>query len=664
MRFNNALFDPASSALTGAFRDIYQKARQEVARKNRQGYVCVTAVRGNMQKGRKDLQERCLEIMATNIRREIHAGYRPCDIAVLTRFNATAQNVIDYISCLFAGSDDPLLRNVRIVSDDALALGKSPAVRFMVSVLRFCAMPPEPPLSERESDGKTPRITRRDILMLINRYEYNVNGNMLPAEALEDAMANFTVMPDITENFDSTAAYSLQSLVEQITRLLSEERRRDEAMFISAFQDLVADYCESNDPDIHSFLQWWDSAGCGSKVSAPADENAIRVMTAHKSKGLEFRCVHVPDAAWDFVKFKDLEWFDTSGLGAEIPCSLPPVYPFVPKSWMSLTPLKERYESRVAEQTLDELNVLYVTLTRAVDELIVSYPAPSKPRKEISTTGDFLDASRSALMKAGVDFSDVQVEIDRELFPPDDGSASSADGEMDVKTGIEYSSFTVGHALPHALESEEEARKTLEPERYFKMPPYYSLPRTDLWRQLRIETPGETVEEMLQRTSEVAVESSRPDTDKEKGALEAVMARMLRTVFTSGQLGKSASRLVASGAADKAMADEAVERLRRQIESDGLIRSWFEGYDHCRPYAVYTVEYHDALRRLPGVRIVWHTDGQVDAILCTPEADATPTADGFGFPLKAVRHFLDIQGHDKVRCFVWNLATGTVIPLR
>ena len=664
VRFNNALFDPASSALTGAFRDIYQKARQEVARKNRQGYVCVTAVRGNMQKGRKDLQERCLEIMATNIRREIHAGYRPCDIAVLTRFNATAQNVIDYISCLFAGSDDPLLRNVRIVSDDALALGKSPAVRFMVSVLRFCAMPPEPPLSERESDGKTPRITRRDILMLINRYEYNVNGNMLPAEALEDAMANFTVMPDITENFDSTAAYSLQSLVEQITRLLSEERRRDEAMFISAFQDLVADYCESNDPDIHSFLQWWDSAGCGSKVSAPADENAIRVMTAHKSKGLEFRCVHVPDAAWDFVKFKDLEWFDTSGLGAEIPCSLPPVYPFVPKSWMSLTPLKERYESRVAEQTLDELNVLYVTLTRAVDELIVSYPAPSKPRKEISTTGDFLDASRSALMKAGVDFSDVQVEIDRELFPPDDGSASSADGEMDVKTGIEYSSFTVGHALPHALESEEEARKTLEPERYFKMPPYYSLPRTDLWRQLRIETPGETVEEMLQRTSEVAVESSRPDTDKEKGALEAVMARMLRTVFTSGQLGKSASRLVASGAADKAMADEAVERLRRQIESDGLIRSWFEGYDHCRPYAVYTVEYHDALRRLPGVRIVWHTDGQVDAILCTPEADATPTADGFGFPLKAVRHFLDIQGHDKVRCFVWNLATGTVIPLR
>lgn len=87
----------------------------------------------------------------------------------------------------------------------------------------------------------------------------------------------------------------------------------------------------------------------------------------------------------------------------------------------------------------------------------MSYPAPSKPRKEISTTGDFLDASRSALMKAGVDFSDVQVEIDRELFPPDDGSASSADGEMDVKTGIEYSSFTVGHALPHALERDRKS---------------------------------------------------------------------------------------------------------------------------------------------------------------------------------------------------------------
>lgn len=142
------------------------------------------------------------------------------------------------------------------------------------------------------------------------------------------------------------------------------------------------------------------------------------------------------------------------------------------------------------------------------------------------------------------------------------------------------------------------------------------------------------------------------------------MARMLRTVFTYGQLEKSACRLVASGAADKAIADEAVERLRCQIESDVLIRSWFGGYDLCRPYAVYTVEYHDELRRLPGVRIVWHTDGQVDAILCSTEADASPMADGFGFPLKAVRRFLATQGHYKVRCFVWNLATGTVIPLR
>lgn len=665
--FNNALFDPASSEITGAYPDIYRNARQEIAPKNRdrQGYVSVMAVRGNVRRERDFLFDICLANMAKNIVRQLRAGYRPCDIAVLARYKRTASAAIDYLANLFAASDDPLLSGVRIVSDDALSVGKSPSVRFIVSVLRFYAMPPEPSKAASDAEAEAAAdeekpvrryLTRREIAMMVNRFEYNVNSSMAPGDALRDAVESFGSVPDFTEAFDPTASYSLQSLVEQIVATMSGERCREENMFISAFQDLVADYCETNDPDIHSFLQWWDVGGLRSLVAAPADEKAIRVMTIHKSKGLEFRCVHVPDASWDFVRFMDLEWFETEDIKGVLPSTLPELYPFVPSKWMVTTPLREQYEKRVREQQLDELNVLYVTLTRAIDELIVSYPAPIKPKSGITTTGDFLDGVRSMLDVAGVGYCEPVLEIDD--FVKDDGD--NEDG-----TDCEIDTVTVGRPLEKAIDDEKNERKTLDPAGYMTMPVYYSTPRTDLWSQLRVEKPGETVDDAEQAQAETpdvapdAMVAAEPDPI---GEMAGVMRRMLGTVLTPGQLHKSAMRLVRLGATDADTAALAEERLRRQIAADQRIKSWFEGYDHVRPYASYTVEHHDRRRRLPGVRVVWQPDGTVDAVLCS-DGRHGGAGDSFGFPLKAVRRFLEQEGNRRVRCFVWELADGSLTEL-
>lgn len=665
VRFNNALFDPASSEITGAFPDIYRNARQEIAPKNlnRQGYVSVTAVRGDIRDNRDFLFQHCLTNMARNIERELRAGYRPCDIAVLARYKRTASAAIDYLANLFAGSDDPLLNGVRIVSDDALSVGKSPSVRFIVSVLRFYAMPPEPsksdegaPADEKPEDETKPahrRPTRREIAMMVNRFEYNVNSSMAPDDALRDAVESFGTVPDFTESFDPTASYSLQSLVEQIVATMSGQRCREENMFISAFQDIVADYCETNDPDIHSFLQWWDASGSRSLVAAPADEKAIRVMTIHKSKGLEFRCVHVPDASWDFVRFLDLEWFETEGIKGVLPSTLPELYPFLPSNWMINTPLRDQYEKRVREQQLDELNVLYVTLTRAIDELIVSYPAPLKPKSSVTTTGDFLDGARSMLDAAGVGYYEPAVELD-------DFRADNADND-DEEPDFEIDAITVGRPLEQAADDEKNEHKTLDPDGYMTMPIYYSTTRADLWSQLRVEKPGETPDDAERAQAEAAATTevliaTEPDPATE---VAAVMRRMLATVFNPGQLHKSAMRLVRIGASDADVASRAEERLRHQIAADERIRSWFEGYDHVRPYASYTVEYHDRRRALPGVRIVWQPDGSVDAVLCS-DGQRSGAGESFGFPLKAVRRFLEQEGNRRVRCYVWNLVDGSV----
>lgn len=104
--------------------------------------------------------------------------------------------------------------------------------------------------------------------------------------------------------------FSLPALVERIINRMLTDELESQCVYISAFQDLVTEWSGTRAGDLNAFLDWWDSTGCRSTVSAPDDENAIRVMTIHKSKGLEFACVHVPWLAYDMVDFKDNEWFD------------------------------------------------------------------------------------------------------------------------------------------------------------------------------------------------------------------------------------------------------------------------------------------------------------------------------------------------------------------
>lgn len=294
---------------------------------------------------------------------------------------------------------------MRVVSDDALTVGKSAAVRNIVSRLRYYAMPPEQFSMAEDPSTASGRKSWRDVMTMLNRFEYNVDSHMSASEALRNALLYFNEIPDFTDGVDDSAYYSLQSLVAQIAGRMPEKVRVQENLFISAFQDLVAEYCSKYDPDIHSFLRWWDTSGATSIVGSPPDRNAVRVMTIHKSKGLEFKCVHVPDASWSFTGKSSLEWFDTSCLKEIFPIELPPIYPLELSQWMDSTPLSAQYRTRISDKRMDEFNVLYVTLTRAIDELIISYPSTGKGDKGIVTTGDFLDMVPGMLDAAGVEYS-------------------------------------------------------------------------------------------------------------------------------------------------------------------------------------------------------------------------------------------------------------------
>ena len=137
--------------------------------------------------------------------------------------------------------------------------------------------------------------------------------------------------------------------------------------YIQYFLDIVLERDVRNQAGIADFLEFWDKNGAKYSIPSPEGNNAVRIMTIHKSKGLEFPVVIMPFAEEDYGKKpKDKLWLDAEGL--DMPKALidnsTAVEGFGEEA-------KSVYGQKKQEELLDNINVLYVALTRAEEQLFV-----------------------------------------------------------------------------------------------------------------------------------------------------------------------------------------------------------------------------------------------------------------------------------------------------
>lgn len=366
IEFNNRLFADLASRL--GYGDVYANVEQRIpgAHSDYRGYVRVFC---------DEDRESVLADMLSNIRRQLSSGYKPGDIAVLVRGSKDGADVLRYVSSQPADtSGQPL----RIVSDDAVMIGTSPTIRLIISVLQLLVSPGKP------TAGSGRSVTQRALARLYHEFEFSLNEGKTRSEALRELLDRGLTGCDNTcsspqdsadeddpVNLAGMRCANLFSIVEEIVAspLLSDMATGEDNVFISTFQDMILDFNRRGGADIASFINYWNTTGCKVKVQLPPDEGAIRMMTIHKSKGLEFKCVHIPFADWKLFKSEDPEWFDIRRLPGLDTDDTPERFPLRPSSTMTATVLGPQYERLRRDAILDELNVAYVGLTRAVREL-------------------------------------------------------------------------------------------------------------------------------------------------------------------------------------------------------------------------------------------------------------------------------------------------------
>ena len=294
----------------------------------------------------EDYQMITLQQVADTISELTERGIPQREIAILVRVN----NQIPVIAQYFLEQ----MPEVKIVSDEAFRLDASVAVNLLVSTLRLLTHP-----DDLLTQAAIVKLYHIDILkeqtedneLLLRTNDLN---QLLP-EAFRTQREILITMP-------------LYELAERLYAIFELERLNEQSAYVFAFYDQLASYVNENTADIDSFLAAWDESLCGKTIQSE-ETNGVRILSIHKSKGLEYNYVICPFCDWQLEKQSgNFLWCQPK----EEPFSDLPIAPVdYSKNQMLGTIYEEDYLHEHLQNTVDNLNLLYVAFTRAKKGLYV-----------------------------------------------------------------------------------------------------------------------------------------------------------------------------------------------------------------------------------------------------------------------------------------------------
>ncbi|MDE6291229.1 MAG: UvrD-helicase domain-containing protein, partial [Muribaculaceae bacterium] len=289
VKFNNLFFRFFSRELGERMESLYANTVQPASHKSDTGYVRVQLFENSTADDDTPVHFDEIPPLISDM---LDRGYQMNEIAVLVDTHDQGTKIIERIMLYNLREDTE--RKINFISADSLQAGESPAVQTVVSILEAIHNGTQARLNPKEERkdkgaGEWSRL-RADFSFFAMRY---------PDAPLSELLTRFLdgeYNPDaIREMLAEMSTTVLPALVENIIRqFIPPHSRRSEAAFLAALQDMTIEYCESHSADIASFLSWWDKKGRFRSISSPEDADAVNIMTVHKSKGLEFRCVIVP----------------------------------------------------------------------------------------------------------------------------------------------------------------------------------------------------------------------------------------------------------------------------------------------------------------------------------------------------------------------------------
>ena len=378
--FNNAFWEQcvANTAKEVAQDDaekaeIVQKAYEDVAQKTHKttenGFVKISLYPS------KSMKEAVLEELIETIKELFNNGYggkNQSKIAILVRSKSNIQDIVNALLQSFGNE-------INIVSDEAFRLDASLSVNIIVSAMHLLTHPDDVltrgklvKLYNQELLKKP--LTDTDLLVSINESNNIDTKNIDKKErrklATEQQMAklNSQLPPEYVANRELLLGLPIVDLVDKLFMLFGLDQLEGQSSYICTLYDTLNDFLKDHTADIDDFINEWENS-LSSKTIQSDEIEGIRIMTIHKSKGLEFDNVIIPFCNWEMEK-KGTLWCETKNKPA--PYNKLPLLPIdFSRDKLIGTVFEDDYKEEHFQNIVDNLNLLYVAFTRASKNLFV-----------------------------------------------------------------------------------------------------------------------------------------------------------------------------------------------------------------------------------------------------------------------------------------------------
>jgi ATP-dependent helicase/nuclease subunit A len=351
--------------------DAYHDVAQKTASKNKEnpGHVAFRFLEGDTK---EDFQEIAIESSVLQVVELLQNGFTPSDICMLVR---TKSEGIAITNALLSGEYHPETTALPVISNETLRLNSSPAVLFIINHLKFILSPGDNVLEAfirlhwerhlRESD-----VTNFDASEVFHNPQRKETWD----EHL-DFLRNKQQLP-------------LYDLADELTRLLPEEIRSEQGIYIQALLNNINSFSSLETADLNLFIDQWEKTIQFKSIVGPENQEAIQVMTVHKSKGLEFKAVVLPFCNWslDNNRQQNLLWCKPR----TAPFNELELVPVNYEKSLVNSHFANEYLEELMHQYIDNLNLLYVAFTRAEQSLSAFCQKKKNPPSELGTVSDLI----------------------------------------------------------------------------------------------------------------------------------------------------------------------------------------------------------------------------------------------------------------------------------
>ncbi len=272
------------------------------------------------------------------------------EIAILCRNNAHCRLVADYL----------VSQGIPVSTPDSLTLGSHDGLRLLMASLRY--------------------IDRQEEYYKAETYHLAKQLGLWPGKE-EDIFKGWK-SADTKRHFKNLHQLGWQQAdvydtVEAVIRFWKMQDTADQ--FLLTFLDQVQGNRFGRLSDLSD---WWAESGADTTLCPPADGQSVRIMSIHKSKGLEFPVVIMPFICDSRLHPSELHWLRPGCLPDAL--GLPTALVRYVKR-IAGSPAEKDMAAEKQMIEIDNLNALYVATTRACRKLYLLEAVPDRESESFKT---------------------------------------------------------------------------------------------------------------------------------------------------------------------------------------------------------------------------------------------------------------------------------------